>query len=110
MTTATMIVVGASVVIMCASAVLWISHRYNDGVMGRAGLMGMMASAIILLCGTLLADVEYEFLPESILFRISTALFLVHHVVKVLRGWEGWWFMQGTGKDRREQQRGSAAA
>lgn len=77
----------ASAVILACSLILWGSHGYDDGIVGRAGLGILAFFQIVILAGVLVAGVEYEFLPEIAASHVGMALFLVFHVRKHLRLW-----------------------
>lgn len=68
-----------SIVVLVAAGILWISHSYDDGLIGRVGLIAMIASSFIILSEIVLANAEYVLLPEILLGKTGAACFLAYH-------------------------------
>jgi hypothetical protein len=69
-------------VILVGSAVLWVSRRYDEGVIGHLALVLMMFACLMVLEESWTGGAEYEFLPETILLRLGVALLLIHLCVR----------------------------
>lgn len=72
-------------VLLVLSLVLWVLKKYQDGILGRAGLMGMIFTTLLLLCEQAWGGVRYEIDPLLVMLIVSFALFLVHHTYRYLR-------------------------
>ena len=74
----TVLMIGSCAAVIASSMILLVSKKYDEGVLGHLGLAGMFLGCLVMLSDMVLAGVQYEVLPESLLLRVGVALFMVH--------------------------------
>lgn len=81
MNTETLLAYVALGVVAGIALILAKARDYEDGVVGRIALMLMFAGGALIMCYGVFGN-GYDFSPETVVFFIGTAMFMLRHAFR----------------------------
>lgn len=76
---------GSCLVILFTAAVFLLSHKFEEGAFGHAGLALMVLACIVVVSEIVWGHVDYSVLPETLLLHVGVALFMIRLAWEHLR-------------------------